>query len=134
MLKTLISLMVLFCSTVALAENSPRFTLNSEDGSFSYSCTSSPRPGGGPDWIVKCSDQTFAVHLFINKFPVRGDKTKYQILYWVLDYNDRPDSSLAGTYHGTNLSFTVKNGEKTEPYHIGQIVQTVWTLDLTLNL
>lgn len=133
-MRTLIFTLVLICSGAALAENSPRFTLNSEDGAISYSCNSSPRPGGGPDWIVKCDDQTFAVHLLINKFPVRGGKLKYQILYWVLDYNDRPDSSLAGTYHGTNLSFVVEKGKDLEPYHIGQVVQTVWTLDLTLDL
>lgn len=134
-MKNLISFLVLICAFSAFGrEVSPQFTLNSEDGEISYTCTSTPRPGGGPDWIVQCEDQKFAVHLLVKKFPIGKKLSKYQILYWVLDYNDRPDPSLAGTYHGTNLSFIVENHGNPKPYHLGQVVQTVWTLDLTLQL
>lgn len=112
----------------------PKFTLNSEDGSISYPCFAKPRPGGGPDWIVKCDDQEFAVHLLVKKYPSRENSTAYQVLYWVLDYNDRHDPSLAGNYHGTNLQFKVSNNEAHRSYHLGQVVQAVWSLDLTLNL
>lgn len=117
-----------------VASVNPKFTLNSEDGSISYPCFSKPRPGGGPDWIVKCDDQEFAVHLLVKKYPNRNQSTSYQVLYWVLDYNDRHDPSLAGNYHGTNLHFNVSNNETHRTYHLGQVVQAVWSLDLTLNL
>ncbi len=112
----------------------PTFTLNSEDGQTSIQCKATRRPSGGPDWMVECGEQKFAVHLLVNKFPSREGGMRYQILYWVLDYNYRPDPKFAGSHHGTNLSFLVKDPETQKSIHIGQIVQTVWTLDIEVAL
>lgn len=113
---------------------SPHFQLVMEDGSIEFSCISKPRPGGGPDWEVRCGEKSFSVHLAVIK-STTGDKlVKYQILYWVLDYNDRPDSTLAGTHHGTNLDVIFQKNQPTQTLKIGQVVGTIWNLNVQLRL
>lgn len=124
----------LFASASALLESSPQFSLNSEDGQISYSCKAHRRPGGGPDWDLSCGTQRFAVHLYVRRLPQANQLSKYQILYWVLDYNERPDSSLAGTYHGTNMTFILSDHQSEKSVYLSQVVQTTWNLETILNL
>ncbi len=119
---------------IPASQATPQFTLQMQDGSLELGCQAHARVGGGPDWIVRCKDQEFAVHLMVQKFPRPNGRIKYQVLYWVLDYNDRPDPTLAGTHHGTQLDFEVSTEQASSTYKLGQVVQTVWSLDVSLQL
>jgi len=121
-------------SRVAVESDSLVFQLMTEDGSTQIPCLSKPRPGGGPDWEVFCDDKRYAVHLAVIKYPLEKNQLKYQILYWVLDYNDRPDRSKAGTHHGTNLDVIFAEDRPTQTLKIGQVVDTIWSLNLQLRL
>lgn len=121
-------------SSWAQTAGTPSFSLHLEDGSLQQTCQAERRPSGGPDWNVTCGDQKFAVHLLVNKYPLGSHFLRYQILYWVLDYNDRPDPTLAGTHHGTNMTFTLPVDSPQQSVQLGQVVQTVWNLDVQVPL
>jgi len=126
-------LFALSSSAPALAAN-PQFELMLEDGSQRTFCEVKRRPSGGPDWRVWCGEKEYAVHLVFNKFPTASGQVRLQILYWVLDYNNRPDSSLAGTHHGTNLEVLVPSNLPTPTFQLGQVVDTNWNLNVTIGL
>lgn len=130
MLKILFSCLVVFSPWAY----STQFELATEDGLTRYPCQAHQKAPGDPRWDLTCGSQKFAVHFMINRYPQAKDILRYQILYWVLDYQERPDSSLAGTYHGSNVSVSLMQNQPPQVMELGQVVQTIWNLNVKFAL